>query len=319
MHSAAAVAVLTSDDLTNIETGLAVRDYLGERWAQRARWSCGSSTASWATPSSTISTSATCGPPRPWPPPASSAPPWGWTSSARSTSAEPGVPGRAGSPWPRAGASTDWPWWTCRPRPGSSALSRAADGGRLEHPPRRDTRFAPGRPGLRARPLRGAAPGPAGTSTRGMSARTPGDDDGPDGAPGGRLESWLSSTGARNSSQEHSVFVLRSPQVCRTFTSDRYGLVGASDASCARAGTRVERQRSASTHGGSGTSGLRRLGTHLRRTGPTGGPGAKALVAAGRRLAACRVQLLVHTGRDDGSTAGAHQLAANNSRTSRPT
>ena len=24
------------------------------------------------------------------------------------------------------------------------ALSRAADGGRLEHPPRRDTRFAPG-------------------------------------------------------------------------------------------------------------------------------------------------------------------------------
>jgi Trk K+ transport system NAD-binding subunit len=32
LHSAAAVAVLTSDDLTNIETGLAVRDYLGERW-----------------------------------------------------------------------------------------------------------------------------------------------------------------------------------------------------------------------------------------------------------------------------------------------
>ncbi len=32
VHSAAAVAVLTSDDLTNIETGLAVRDFLGERW-----------------------------------------------------------------------------------------------------------------------------------------------------------------------------------------------------------------------------------------------------------------------------------------------
>jgi Trk K+ transport system NAD-binding subunit len=32
VHAAAAVAVLTSDDLTNIETGLAVRDYLGERW-----------------------------------------------------------------------------------------------------------------------------------------------------------------------------------------------------------------------------------------------------------------------------------------------
>ncbi len=32
VHSASAVAVLTSDDLTNIETALAVRDYLGERW-----------------------------------------------------------------------------------------------------------------------------------------------------------------------------------------------------------------------------------------------------------------------------------------------
>ena len=32
LHSAAAVAILTSDDLTNIETGLAVRDRLGERW-----------------------------------------------------------------------------------------------------------------------------------------------------------------------------------------------------------------------------------------------------------------------------------------------
>ena len=32
VHAAAAVAILTSDDLTNIETGLAVRDYLGDRW-----------------------------------------------------------------------------------------------------------------------------------------------------------------------------------------------------------------------------------------------------------------------------------------------
>jgi phosphate ABC transporter phosphate-binding protein len=32
VSSAAAVAVLTSDDLTNIETGLAVRDHLGDRW-----------------------------------------------------------------------------------------------------------------------------------------------------------------------------------------------------------------------------------------------------------------------------------------------
>jgi Trk K+ transport system NAD-binding subunit len=34
LSSAAAVAILTSDDLTNIETGLAVRDKLGERWTE---------------------------------------------------------------------------------------------------------------------------------------------------------------------------------------------------------------------------------------------------------------------------------------------
>jgi Trk K+ transport system NAD-binding subunit len=32
LADAAAVAILTSDDLTNIETGLAIRDHLGERW-----------------------------------------------------------------------------------------------------------------------------------------------------------------------------------------------------------------------------------------------------------------------------------------------
>ena len=34
LSTAAAVAILTSDDLTNIETGLAVRDQLGERWTE---------------------------------------------------------------------------------------------------------------------------------------------------------------------------------------------------------------------------------------------------------------------------------------------
>jgi Trk K+ transport system NAD-binding subunit len=33
LNEAAAVAILTSDDLTNIETGLAIRDHLGDRWA----------------------------------------------------------------------------------------------------------------------------------------------------------------------------------------------------------------------------------------------------------------------------------------------
>jgi Trk K+ transport system NAD-binding subunit len=32
LSEAAAVAILTSDDLTNIETGLAIRDHLGPRW-----------------------------------------------------------------------------------------------------------------------------------------------------------------------------------------------------------------------------------------------------------------------------------------------
>jgi Trk K+ transport system NAD-binding subunit len=32
LNEAAAVAILTSDDLTNIETGLAIRDHLGDRW-----------------------------------------------------------------------------------------------------------------------------------------------------------------------------------------------------------------------------------------------------------------------------------------------
>jgi Trk K+ transport system NAD-binding subunit len=34
LQAAAGVAILTSDDLTNIETGLAVRDRLGERWSE---------------------------------------------------------------------------------------------------------------------------------------------------------------------------------------------------------------------------------------------------------------------------------------------
>ena len=45
LAAASAVAVLTSDDLANLETGLAVRDQLGPRWPRR-RWCCASSTRS---------------------------------------------------------------------------------------------------------------------------------------------------------------------------------------------------------------------------------------------------------------------------------
>ena len=57
VHRADAVAVLTSDDLTNIETGLAVRDFLGDAGSV-CRWCCGSSTVTSVIPSSTTSTSA---------------------------------------------------------------------------------------------------------------------------------------------------------------------------------------------------------------------------------------------------------------------
>ena len=46
LADASAVAILTSADLTNIETGLAVRESLGDR-GRRCRWSCGSSTGTW--------------------------------------------------------------------------------------------------------------------------------------------------------------------------------------------------------------------------------------------------------------------------------
>ncbi len=135
------------------------------------RWCCGSSTASWATPSSTTSTSGTCAPPRPSPPPGSSAPPSGSTSSAPSTSAEQAflvgrltvAPGRGLDGL----AMVDLPAQTR-----VIALSRAADGGRLEHPPRRDTRFAPGDQAYVLGPLRGAPPGAAPPARGG---RRPGD------------------------------------------------------------------------------------------------------------------------------------------------
>ena len=46
LADASAVAILTSADLTNIETGLAVRESLGDRWAACPSC-CGSSTATW--------------------------------------------------------------------------------------------------------------------------------------------------------------------------------------------------------------------------------------------------------------------------------
>ncbi len=142
VHSAAAVAVLTSDDLTNIETGLAVRDYLGERWLNVPvvlrvfDRELGHTVEHHFDFRHVRSTSAIAAP--------------------RFVGAALGLdilgsfdvaeqaflvgrltvaPGRGLDGL----AMVDLPAQTR-----VIALSRAADGGRLEHPPRRDTRFAPG-------------------------------------------------------------------------------------------------------------------------------------------------------------------------------
>jgi Trk K+ transport system NAD-binding subunit len=142
VHSAAAVAVLTSDDLTNIETGLAVRDYLGERWTKVPvvlrvfDRELGHTVEHHFDFRHVRSTSAIAAP--------------------RFVGAALGLdilgafdvgdqaflvgrltvaPGRGLDGL----AMVDLPAQTR-----VIALSRAADGGRLEHPPRRDTRFAPG-------------------------------------------------------------------------------------------------------------------------------------------------------------------------------
>jgi Trk K+ transport system NAD-binding subunit len=142
VHSASAVAVLTSDDLTNIETGLAVRDYLGDRWLNVPvvlrvfDRDLGHTVEHHFDFRHVRSTSAIAAP--------------------RFVGAALGLdilgsfdvaeqaflvgrltvaPGRGLDGL----AMVDLPAQTR-----VIALSRAADGGRLEHPPRRDTRFAPG-------------------------------------------------------------------------------------------------------------------------------------------------------------------------------
>jgi Trk K+ transport system NAD-binding subunit len=142
VHTASAVAVLTSDDLTNIETGLAVRDYLGERWLavpvvlrvfDRA---LGHTVEHHFDFRHVRSTSALA------------APQFVGAAlgldilSSFTIGRQPFLVGKL-TVAPGRGldglAMQDLPAQTR-----VVALSRAADGGRLEYPPRRDTRFAPG-------------------------------------------------------------------------------------------------------------------------------------------------------------------------------
>jgi Trk K+ transport system NAD-binding subunit len=142
VHSAAAVAVLTSDDLTNIETALAVRDYLGERWfsvpvvLRVFDRDLGHTVEHHFDFRHVRSTSALAAP--------------RFVGAALgldilgsfTVGGQPFLVGRL-TIAPGRGldglAMVDLPAQTR-----VIALSRAADGGRLEHPPRRDTRFAPG-------------------------------------------------------------------------------------------------------------------------------------------------------------------------------
>jgi Trk K+ transport system NAD-binding subunit len=142
VHSASAAAVLTSDDLTNIETALAVRDYLGERWLtvpvvlrvfDRA---LGHTVEHHFDFRHVRSTSALAAP--------------RFVGAALgldilgsfTVGGQPFLVGRL-TVTPARGldglAMQDLPAQTR-----VVAISRAADGGRLDYPPRRDTRFAPG-------------------------------------------------------------------------------------------------------------------------------------------------------------------------------
>jgi Trk K+ transport system NAD-binding subunit len=142
VSSAAAVAVLTSDDLTNIETGLAVRDHLGERWLtvpvvlRVFDRDLGHTVEHHFDFRHVRSTSALAAP--------------RFVGAALgldilgsfTVGQQPFLVGRL-TVAPGRGldglAMQDLPAQTR-----VIALSRAADGGRLEHPPRRGTRFAPG-------------------------------------------------------------------------------------------------------------------------------------------------------------------------------
>jgi len=142
VHLASAVAVLTSDDLTNIETGLAVRDFLGERWLtvpvilrvfDRA---LGQTVERHFDFRHVRSTSALAAP--------------RFVGAALglemlgsfTVGRQPFIVGRLSVAPGRGLDGLAMQDLSARTR--VVAIERAATEGRLEHPPRRDTRFAPG-------------------------------------------------------------------------------------------------------------------------------------------------------------------------------
>ena len=142
VHAAAAVAVLTSDDLTNIETGLAVRDYLGDRWVgvpvvlRVFDRDLGHTVEHHFDFRHVRSTSALAAP-------RFVGAALGLDILGSFTVGPAAVSGREADRGPRAAGSTAWPC-DLPAQTRVIALSRAADGGRLEHPPRRGPGSLPG-------------------------------------------------------------------------------------------------------------------------------------------------------------------------------
>ena len=140
LAGATSVAVLTSDDLVNVEIGLVLREQLGAG-GRRCRSCCACSTASWRAGVEAGSGSTTCGRRRRWPPRGSSAPRSGWACSARSTSTRRSfLVGRLSV---TAGGGLDGlTLWELAGQVRVVALHRAD--GHLEHQLRRDTGLAAG-------------------------------------------------------------------------------------------------------------------------------------------------------------------------------
>ena len=140
LSSAAAVAILTSDDLTNIETGLAVRDQLGERWTEVPVDAARLRPPARPSPGVRASASATSGRPPRSQRLGSSAQRSGWRCCSPSMWAtiRSCSPACASVP---AGASTAWRCATFPARSGWSPSAVPGGPTTLEHPPRRDTRL----------------------------------------------------------------------------------------------------------------------------------------------------------------------------------
>ena len=159
LADASAVAILTSADLTNIETGLAVRESLGDRWERGAGGAAGLRPGPGPHDGAELRV-----PPRP----VDLGPGRPVVRGRRPRPRRPrdllrrpaAVPGRPAADRPRRRARGPGHAGPLGPHPGDRPR-RASGDGVLEHPPRRGTRFAGRRRGLPARALRGAAPGAA--------------------------------------------------------------------------------------------------------------------------------------------------------------